>query len=72
MEVKIQYKDTSVDVLINDIIMLSMNDNHWMEQASKSSLLTLHVIFIPWSSDNQLTRDNTIYLQKFTGEGQLR
>ena len=47
-----------MDVLIDDIINITIDDPRWVECAKNAALLIIHTIFIPRKSDKPLKRDD--------------
>ena len=56
---------------INDIITITVDNEHWIDRAKSAALLVIHTLFRPLHPSEPLKRDYPLSLWKLTGEGQL-
>ena len=61
----------SMNGFIDNIITITVNDDHWIECAKSAALLVIHTLFQPLQPSEPLKRDNPLSLRKLAGEGQL-
>ena len=61
-----------MDGFIDDIITITVNDDHWIDRAKSAALLVIHTLFQTLQSSEPLKRDDPISLRKLAGEGQLQ
>ena len=60
-----------MDGFIDDIITITVDDEHWIDCAKSASLLVIHTLFLPLQPSQPLKRDNPLSLRKLAVEGQL-
>ena len=60
-----------MDGFIDDIITITVNDDHWIDRAKSAALLVIHTLFRPLQSSEPLKRDDPLSLMKLAGEGKL-
>ena len=63
--------EASMYGLIDDIITLIVDDEHWIERAKIVALLVIHTLFRPLQPSEHLKRENSLSLRKISGEGKL-
>ena len=63
--------DASIDGFIDDIIIITVDDKHWIGRAESAALLVIHTLSRPLHPSEPLKRDDTLSLRKLVGEGQL-
>ena len=60
-----------MDGFIDDIITITVDDDHWIDRAKSAALLVIHTLFRPLQPSEPLKRDDPLSLRKLAGEGQL-
>ena len=60
-----------MDGFINDIITITVDDEHWIDRAKSADLLVIHTLFQPLQPSEPLKRDNSLSLRKLVGVVQL-
>ena len=63
--------EASMHVFIDDIITITVDDDHWIDRAKIAALLVIHTLFRPLQPSEPLKRDDPISLRKLTGEVKL-
>ena len=63
--------EASIDGVINDIITITVYDDHWIDHAKSASILAIHTLFRPLQPSEPLKRDNALSLRKLAEEGKL-
>ena len=63
--------EASMDGFIDDIIAITVDDDHWIDRAKSAALLVIHTLFQPLERSEPLKQDNPLSLRKLAGEGQL-
>ena len=63
--------EASMDGLIDDIITITVDDDHWIDHAKSAALLVIHTLFQPLQPSEPLKQDDPLSLRKLAGEGQL-
>ena len=71
LAVDITATEASMDGFIDDIITITVDDDHWIDRAESAALLVIHTLFRPLQPSEPLKRDDPLSLRKLTGEGQL-
>ena len=71
LAVEIIVTEASMDVFINDIITITVDDEHWVDRAKSAALLVINTLFQPLQPLEPLKRDDPLSLIKLEGEGQL-
>ena len=56
---------------MDDIITITVDDNHWIDRAKSAALLVIHTLFRPLQPSEPLKRDDPLSLGKLAREGQL-
>ena len=67
LAVEIIATEASMDGFINDIITITVDDNHWIDCSKSSALLVIHTLFRPLQPSEPLKLDDTISLRKLAG-----
>ena len=60
-----------MDGIIDDIINITVDVDHWIDRAKSAALLVIHKIFQPLQPSEPLKRDDPLSLRKLAGEGQI-
>ena len=63
--------EASMDGFIDDIITITVDDEHWIDRAKIASLLVIHTLFQPLQPSEPLKLDDPLSLRKLAGEGHL-
>ena len=63
--------EASMYGFIDDIITITVYDDHWIDRAKSAALLVIHTLFQPLQSSEPLKQDNPLSWRKQAGEGQL-
>ena len=63
--------EASMDGFIDDIITITVHDDHWIDRAKSAALLVIHTLFRPLQPSEPLKRDDPLSLRKLAGEMQL-
>ena len=71
LSVDITATEASMDGFIDDIITITVDDDHWIDRAKSAALLVIHTLFRPLHPSEPLKRDAPLSLRKLAGEGQL-
>ena len=58
--VQIMATEVSMDGFIDDIITITVNDDHWIDCAKSAALLVIHTLFRPLQPSEPLKRDNPL------------
>ena len=56
---------------IDNIITITVNDEHWIDHAKSAAILVIHTLFQPLQPSEPLKLDDPLSLRKITGEGKL-
>ena len=56
---------------IDDIITITVDDEHWIDRAKSAALLVIHTLFRPLQPSEPLKQEDPLSLRKLAGEGQL-
>ena len=62
LAVEITSTDASMDGFIDDIITITVNDEHWIYRAKSAALLVIHTLFRPLQPSEPLKRDDPLSL----------
>ena len=68
LSVDITYIEASMDRLLNYIITITADEEHWIDRAKSAALLVIHTLFRPLQTLEPLKQDDPLYLRKLTGE----
>ena len=60
-----------MDGFIDDIITITVDDEHWIDRAKSAALLVIHTLFRPLQPSETLKQDDPLSLRKLAGEVQL-
>ena len=60
-----------MDGFIDDIITITVDEDHWIDCTKSAAVLVIHTLFRPLQPLKPLKRDNPLSLGKLAGEGQL-
>ena len=71
LAVDIRATEASMDGFIDDIITITVDDDHWIDRAESAALLVIHTLFRPLQPSEPLKQDDPLSLRKLAGEGQL-
>ena len=71
LAVDITSTEASMDGFINDIITITVDDEHWIDRTKIAALLVIHTIYRSLQPSEPLKRDNPLSLRKLVGEGKL-
>ena len=58
-----------MDGFIDDIITITVNDEHLIDHAKSAALLVIHTLFRPLKPSEPLKLDDLLSLRKLAGEG---
>ena len=58
--VNIEAKEASMDILIDDIITITIDNPCWVDRAKNSALLIIHTIFRPRKYDKPMKQDDPL------------
>ena len=58
-----------MDGFIDDIITITVDDDHCVDCAKSSVLLVIHTLFRPLQTSEPLKKDDPLSLRKLAGEG---
>ena len=71
LAVDITATEASMEGFIDDIITITVDDDHWIDRAKSAALLVIHTLFRPLQPSEHLEREDPLSLRKLAGEGQL-
>ena len=71
LAVDITATEASMDGFIDDIITITVDDEHWIDRAKSAALLVIHTLFWPLQPSEPLKRDNPLSLRKLVGKRKL-
>ena len=71
LAVYITSTEASIYGFIDDIITITVDDEHWIDRAKIAALLVIHTLFRPLQPSEPLKRYDPLYLRKMVGKGQL-
>ena len=60
-----------MDGFIDDIITITVDDDHWIDRAKSEALLVIHTLFRSLQALESLKRDDPLSLRKLAVEGQF-
>ena len=60
-----------MDVFIDDIITITVDEQHWIDCAKSVAILVIHALFQPLQPSEPLKQDAPLSFRKLAGEGQL-
>ena len=60
-----------MDGFIDDITTINFDYKQWIDCAKSLSLLVIHTLFWPLQSSEPLKQDDTLFLRKLAGEGEI-
>ena len=60
-----------MNVLIDEIITIIVDDEHWIYREKSAALLVIHTLFQPLQLSEPLKRYDPLSLRKMVGERQL-
>ena len=63
--------EAQIDGFIEDIITITVDEEHWIERAKCAALLVNHTLFRTIQTSEPLILDNPLYLRKLAGEGKI-
>ena len=64
LAVEIIATEASMDGFIDDIITITVDDNHWIDRAKRAALLVIHTLFRPLQPSEPLKQDDPLSLRK--------
>ena len=71
LAVEIIATEASMGGFIDDIITITVDDDHWIDHAKSAALLVIHTLFRPLQPSEPLKRDDPLSIRKLAEEGQL-
>ena len=60
-----------MDGFIDDIITITVDDEHWIDCTKSAALLVIYTLFRPLQPSESLKQDDPLSLRKLVGEGKL-